>query len=185
MKFTFLLLVVSVLSFSVRAQEIENVKIELDYIFKKSLELRKDVRSTALKYGFESPQMDSLNNIITSFDKSSLIKVIDIVDEYGWLGISQIENMANQALYLTIQHAQSNEVRIKYFPLLKASAEKGDSNLADMATMHDRILVGKGESQLYGTQYKLINGKNEFFPIEEIKYINKRRRKVGLKKLRI
>jgi len=85
-------------------------------------------------------------------------------------------------LFLTIQHASDKRIREKYYPLLEKSASKGESNLSDMATMKDRILIENGQQQIYGTQYNF-EGKN--YPIEDPKGVNKRRRQVGLKRLKI
>lgn len=89
--------------------------------------------------------------------------------------------MANQTLFLTIQHADKR-FREKYYPLLETSAKNGESNLFDMATMKDRILVDNGQQQIYGTQRDL-DGK--YYPIADIKGLNKRRRHVGLEKLKL
>ena len=137
------------------------------------------------KYGFESPQMDSLNNQILAYDSMALSEVTTIIDNYGWLGISEIGITPNSALFITIQHALDDAVRKKYFPLLKASAEQGESSMADMATMQDRILINDGKDQIYGTQYQLVDNQKEYFPIQDIKNVNKRRRKVGLKKIKV
>lgn len=133
------------------------------------------------KYGYKSKQMDSLNSVILKSDSIALGRVISIVDKYGWLGKSKIGDVANQTLYLTIQHADKN-LRNKYFPLLEASAKNGESSLYDMATMKDRICVDKGQEQIYGTQ-KDMEGK--YFPIADLKGLNKRRKQVGLEKLKI
>lgn len=56
--------------------------------------------------------------------------------------------------------------------------------MASMATMKDRMLVEEGKPQLYGTQSRMVNGKLESYPIEDLENLNRRRRKVGLKRLK-
>ena len=129
--------------------------------------------------------MDSLNALILHFDSTSLITVSDIIEKYGWPGTSQVGEKANGALYLTIQHAQDNSLREKYFPFLQASAKSGESRLADVATMKDRILVDKGKRQLYGTQYKHIDGQRVLLPTRNMNGLHKRRKKVGLEELKL
>lgn len=152
-------------------------------MFHQNIKLRSNVMPTVQAYGFESSQMDSLNREILKFDSLSLITVEDILQKHGWLGSSQIGPLANQSIYLTIQHAQNNEIRMKYFPLLKNSAEKGESDITDMATMQDRILVESGKAQIYGTQSRMVNNELEYYPIEDPKNVNKRRKEVGLNKI--
>lgn len=182
---TFILVLIIAIGFSCQAQDINAVRVKLETISDSSLLLRKSVMPIIKKYGANSSQMDSLNMVIIKHDSTSFVEVQHVLNKYGWLGISQIGEKANQALYLTIQHAQDKHVREKYFPLLQESAEKGESRLADMATMKDRILVENGEEQIYGTQYKIIDGKRVLLPIRNGKYVNKRRAKVGLEKINL
>jgi hypothetical protein len=162
------------------AQDYDAIRAKLEAISDSSYQLRKNVMPVIKKYGADSPQMDSLNSIILSHDSASLAGVTLILEKYGWLGISKVGKRASQALYLTIQHAQENLLREKYFPLLKASAIAGESNLADMATMKDRILIEKGRKQIYGTQYKVIDGERVVLPIKNEKKVNRKRKEVGL-----
>lgn len=166
------------------SQDFEDIRTQLEAIELQSLKLRSKVMPTVREFGFESPQMDFLNTQIMEFDSSSLTLVEDIINKYGWLGRKQIGESGNNTLFLTIQHAQDKEVTKKYFPLLQESAKKGDSKLSDMATIKDRMLVENGKPQLYGSQSRMVNGKLETYPIEDPKNVNKRRKKVGLKKLK-
>lgn len=166
------------------SQDLSSIKDQLQRIEQQNLELRSLVMPTIRKYGPKSFERDSLNEQILKFDSTSLGIVIKIIDEYGWLGKSQIGEIANRALFLVIQHAADNETRKKYYPLLLESATEGESDLAAMATMHDRILVQDGELQMYGTQSRMVDGKLEPFPILDPKRVNKRRRAVGLGKLK-
>ena len=67
------------------------------------------------------------------------------------------------------QHS-SVEMQEKYFPLLKESAEKGESRLADMALMDDRIR----------SQTTSVNGKTYVWPIEDAANVDERRKNVQL-----
>ena len=95
------------------------------------------------------------------------------------LVISRIGELANSALFLVIQHA-SVEMQEKYFPMLKESAEKGESKLSDMALMDDRIRMYRKKKQLYGSQTTTVNGKNYVWPIEDPQNVDERRKSVQL-----
>ncbi|MBS1981770.1 MAG: hypothetical protein JST74_11415 [Bacteroidetes bacterium] len=164
------------------AQNLDSIKTELERDYNASLSLRQKVMPTINKYGYKSKQMDSLNSLILNFDSLALGRTINIIEKYGWLGKSKIGHIGNQTLFLNIQHANDKNVREKYYPMLEKSAKTGESNLSDMATMKDRILVENGQQQIYGTQ-RDIEGK--YFPINDIKGLNKRRRQVGLEKLKV
>ena len=90
-----------------------------------------------------------------------------------------------QAVFLVIQHA-SKELREKYFPLIKASAEKGELTLRVVAMMEDRMLMEKGKKQKYGTQLISYNdGPLRLHPIEDEANVNKRRAAMGMGTIRI
>jgi hypothetical protein len=120
-----------------------------------------------------------LLSLMSLEDKKNQERVIQIIEQHGWLGISQVGMMANNALFLVIQHA-SVELQEKYFPLLKESAENGESRPADMALMDDRIRMHRKQKQLYGSQATTINGKTYIWPIEDAANVDERRRSVEL-----
>ncbi len=166
------------------SQDFDSIASQLTEIQEQSIAIRNQVMPTVREFGFGSPQMDSLDREIQHFDSVSLAIVTAIIDEHGWLSKRHIGKAANHTLFLAIQHAADHSVREKYFPLLRASAENGDSELSDMATMQDRMLVEEGELQLYGTQSKMVDGELVPFPIADPESVNKRRRKVGLGKMK-
>jgi len=181
---TLLLLFGLLLTHASFSQDYGLIKEQLEQIEKKNLELRSKVMPTVKEFGFGSPQMDSLDAQILQFDSTSLDFVTSIIDNHGWLSKDDIGEVGNKTLFLVIQHAPENSIRKKYFPLLEGSAKKGESELSAMATMIDRILVQDGEHQIYGTQSQMVDGRLQPFPIEDAKDVNKRRKKVGLGKMK-
>lgn len=165
-------------------QNLDSVQSKLENVYLNSLKQRKKITEYLNKYGMDSPQFDSLNREILTQDSTSLIQVIQVIESYGWLSKKQVGATANQALFITIQHADSKIIE-KYFPLLQNSALSNDSNLADMALMEDRILIDKGLPQKYGTQYKFDDAKKRFvfYELSNLKSVNKARRSVGLERI--
>ena len=166
------------------AQDYQLIESRLTSIYTLNLQLRSKVMPTIQKYGVESPQMDTLNAQILEFDSLALAYVTNVLENHGWLGKSTIGEAGNQALFVTIQHA-SSELRKKYFPMLAQSAALNESDPSSMATMLDRMLVDEGKPQIYGTQSRMVDGELKLYPIEDPKNVNKKRKKVGLKKLKI
>ncbi|GAB1446796.1 hypothetical protein MASR2M41_26070 [Flammeovirgaceae bacterium] len=159
----------------------DSIRVEMEAINESSVLLRQSVMPSIKKFGYESKQMDSLNLLILNFDSLALIKAEAIISEHGWLGKSQIGELANATLFIIIQHAQDNSIRERFYPLLEESVNKGESRRSDLATMKDRILISNGQPQIYGTQTNYLG---ELLPVENKSELNKRRRQVGLKKLR-
>ena len=133
-------------------------------------------------YGTNSGEYAYFALLMKQEDKKNQDRVCEIIDEHGWLGISEIGQLANSTLFLVIQHSPL-EVQEKYFPLLKTSAEKGESKSANMALMDDRIRMYKKQKQLYGSQTITKNGKLYVAPIEDPSNVDERRKSVGLQPL--
>jgi len=141
------------------------IKNELHSIYDRDQKTRKSSDSSAF-----ASYIDSCN----------LVQVESIIKKYGWPGKSFVGDKGNQAVFLVIQHADL-ATQEKYFPLLKASVEKGESDATEMAMMHDRILMRKGEKQIYGSQVVLNkSGGQEFYPIADEKNVNVKRAQVGM-----
>jgi hypothetical protein len=140
------------------------VKAELKAIFERDQKTRTGADSAAF---------------VNYIDSCNQVQVKALIAKYGWLGKSVIGNY-NQVMFLVIQHADL-ETQEKYFPLLKESADKGESSKTDAAMMHDRILMRQGKKQIYGSQVVLNKtGGQEFYPIEDEKNVNLRRQKIGM-----
>ncbi|WP_139793916.1 DUF6624 domain-containing protein [Reichenbachiella faecimaris] len=155
----------------------------LEHFVDQSIEVRATVMPTAQEFGFESYQMDSLNQLINFRDSMHLRYVVAVLAEHGWLGTSVIGKKANISLFLAIQHAPSDQVRERYYPMLEASAKRGESSRSQMATMKDRILVNKKQPQVYGTQWNYVDDKQVLFPLEDVNSVNEKRVEVGLEPL--
>lgn len=161
------------------AQDYSSLREKLERFVDQSIEVREAVMPTAERYGFESYPMDSLNQLINFQDSIHLQYVVSVLTEHGWLGTSVIGKKANISLFLAIQNS-SDQIRERYYPLLEASAKRGESGLSQMATMKDRILVNKKQPQRYGTQWNYVNDTPVLFPLEDVNLVNQNRIEVGL-----
>jgi hypothetical protein len=66
--------------------------------------------------------------------------------------------------------------------VLKRMMEAGpdESNASDVATLEDRLRLIWGKKQLYGTQFRVNNGKIEVLPTEDLVHVDLRREDAGL-----
>lgn len=162
----------------------DSLRKELEQIYVADQEPRRAVNQIIKQYGIDSPQLDSLGQFIRKTDSLNQAKVEQIIQKYGWLGKSEVGDMANQTLFLIIQHTDM-AVQEKYLPMLRKSVNDGESNAYDLALMEDKVLISQGKKQLYGTQVKRNpqTKQYEVFPIEDEKNIDKRRKKMGLESL--
>jgi hypothetical protein len=113
-------------------------------------------------------------------DSCNLAEVEPLIAKYGWPGKSFVGVSGNQTVFLVIQHADL-ATQEKYLPLMEKSVEEGESQLSDLALLQDRVLMRQGKKQIYGSQVVFNKeGAPEFYPIEDEKYVNDRRKKAGL-----
>ena len=118
-------------------------------------------------------------------DRKNLARLIEIVQRYGWPGRSLVGEKASSAAFLIIQHAELAQQE-KFLPLLKASVAAGDANAIEAATLEDRVLVGQGKKQRYGTQVHFgpeTGGKWVLQPIEDEEGVDQRRAAIGMEPL--
>ena len=124
------------------------------------------------------------NKLMPRNDSIVLSKITNILEKNGWMGISEVGELANQTLWLVIQHAPL-EIQEEYLPLLKNSVKNGESKARYLAFLQDRILMRKDKKQIYGTQslWDKEKQKNVIWPIKNYETVNERRKKVGLESI--
>ena len=135
-------------------------------------------------FGKDSEELNYIWELMHSQDSINELAVGNIIEEYGWLGENRVGTMANQSLWLVIQHAPL-ETQDKYLPYLQESVELGESEGWYLAFLEDRILMRKGEKQIYGSQstFNKETGKFHIYPIKDHKNVNERRKNIGLEPL--
>lgn len=163
------------------------IEARLDSVFDDDQSGRRYIDTITRKYGLHSRQMDSLMRIMGDKDSINLVKVTAILDKYGWLGIDDIGEKANTALFIVIQHADGDTaIQRKYLPVMRLAVQHKKAQPDQLALLEDRVLTNQGKPQIYGTQVHAgKNGKNVFFPITDERNVNKRRAAIGLEPLEV
>ena len=119
-------------------------------------------------------------------DARNMARLEEVIKQHGWPGKSLVGKEASQAAFVILQHTDLTRQQ-KYLPILKKAARKGEARPADVAMLEDRILVGMGKKQIYGTQVRSgpeTGGKLVLAPIEDEEHVDKRRASVGLMPLK-
>lgn len=156
----------------------------LDDVFKEDQKYRKQIAGIAKDYGWDSKQMSDLKATIRKVDSINLIKVKKILNKYGWLGADVITQQGNTTLFLVIQHSDL-KTQEQYLPLLREAVKKGNATPNNLAFVEDRVAIGKGGKQIYGSQIGRNKETGEFYvlPLVDPDNVNKRRAKIGLGKI--
>ena len=96
-----------------------------------------------------------------------------IIARYGWPGERLVGLMGAQASWLLVQHADHDrEFQKQCHALLEAAVQNNDAQSQNLAYLTDRICVGDGVPQIFGTQWE--------HPIVDAEHVDERRAKVGL-----
>ena len=117
-------------------------------------------------------------------DSITLTKVIKVLDSRGWLGSDIIGNLGNRTLFLAIQHSDL-KTQEKYLPLMREAVQKGNASPSNFAYLVDRVALGQGKKQLYGSQLvrDLVTGEHYISPLDDPDNVDMRRTELGLGKL--
>lgn len=185
-----LILLISVFTLKIVAQEravisdsilLSSIRSDLERTRVKDQTLRQVMKCVEEKFGRESEEYSYYWSLIQEQDSLNEKFVIRILDKYGWLSQKQVGYLANQSLWLVIQHAPI-ETQEKYLDLLKESVDNGGSEGWYLAFLEDRILMRNNKKQKYGSQ--LIQDKEtgayQLYPVEDPENLNKRRANIGL-----
>lgn len=161
------------------AQESVSVDSVLCAIREKDQSVRQKIMSV-----LASGNQDSIMTVVAQMnkvDKENQTFVFGLLDNQGWP--DGLSDKANSAIFLVIDHAES-AAQEKYYPVVKDKAERGIISKGDAATLQDRILMTKGEMQIYGTQTTMVtvNGEkvNYLWPVRNPDQLDKLRKKVNL-----
>jgi hypothetical protein len=120
---------------------------------------------------------------VTDEDRKNLRWMKKVVAQHGWPGKSLVGAAAAQNAWLLVQHADADrdfqELCLKKIQALP----RGEAEPRHIAYLTDRILLGRGKKQRYGTQAVIKDGKAIPSPIEDEAKVDDRRKAVGLEPL--
>jgi len=160
--------------------DLKEVARLLDSISVEDQKHRYEIDPISEKFGWDSDEMKNLWKIMNKTDSSNLVIVEQILDTHGWLSSEEI-GTDNSTLFFVIQHS-NQETQEKYLPMMRKAVKEGKAYSSRLALLEDRIVIGKGELQVYGTQMGLNqeSGETYVLPMIEPEKVNERRAEIGL-----
>lgn len=153
----------------------------LDSVYLDDQRGRRELNAIAQEHGWDSPEMKEKWKSIHVFDSINLVKVTNILDEYGWLGADKVGGRGNMALFLVIQHAEL-DVQLKYLPMMREASQAGNLRPGSLALLEDRVALRQGKRQIYGSQIGRDQETNQHYvlPLDDPMNVDARRAAVGL-----
>ncbi len=114
---------------------------------------------------------------IEAEDAKNRPEVLRIFNKYGWVTNSLAGKDAAHDFWLLIQH-QTPEIQRRLLPALEKAAETGNAAMGDYAYLYDRVQVGLGRPQHWGTQTNCEDGKPVLAPVDDPAGLDARRKKL-------
>ena len=123
--------------------------------------------------------MADWESVVAPVDRDNTARLRDIVARYGWPGRRLVGEAGAHAAWLLAQHAPP-DLQEQCLPLLQDAVAQGDASPADLAYLTDRVLMHRGEAQIYGTQYVETDGALELWAVRDRSGLDQRRAELGL-----
>jgi len=113
-----------------------------------------------------------------------MTKLEDLMSSADWISSKKYGKTACEQALSIMKNASGERLEPHLDVILKA-AENGEANPAQVAYVHDKVLMYQGKKQLYGTQiaFNEKKGINDVYPIQDEANVDKRRAEVGLEPL--
>ena len=113
-------------------------------------------------------------------DSALSLRLREIIDAHGWPDADRLGADAVHAAFLIVQHSPFPDFLVQVLPYVEADVRAGRLDGQDYAAMVDRVRDQRGEPQLYGTQYDLVDGVLVRSPVEDPANLDARRAELGL-----
>ncbi len=173
-------------NFSNSVQKPENLIAILDTIWQKE-QTPIRLRDSLMKiYGVDSKEANVYQQEFRKNHAQNIIKVKEILKNYGWPEQKIIGNRGNRTICNVLQHA-TLETREHYIPLMQQAMLDNKLEARFLVRAEDRIATDKGQLQIYGGQMKYYPETKSFnlWPVFDPVNIDKRRAKIGLEPIAI
>lgn len=174
------LLIITLLTVaSLNAAELTHPKLQKELLA--TAKEDQDIRKQLIAKGMKNPDPGVIFKML-AVDMKNQLRLKQIIAKHGWPSRKMIGTNGVQAAFIILQHANRDTAfQESMLPDLKKSYEAGDIRGNHLAMLTDRILVGEGKPQLYGTQANMVDGQPVFNEIKDPKNLDKRRASLGLR----
>lgn len=114
-------------------------------------------------------------------DRSNLIFVVSALETCLAAEDTDLPQKVYNTIWLVVQHSPYDQYMEQYIERFRQWAGRGDLSKSQVALMEDRILMNKGEPQIYGSQIVSQNGgPNELYDLRDPEYVDYRRAQMGM-----
>jgi len=146
------------------------------------LKMERVDQDARLKYTNRSAeeQVKCLAKISTTIDAPNATRLEKIFNEIGFPNTAKVGKDGFQAFMIILQHATTDELRIKSLKPIGAAFKNKELPAMDYVNFIDRLRLHQGKKQLYGSGFDFKDGKLVMSPTKDLKNLEKRRTEIGL-----
>lgn len=162
------------------AQSVSNPALRQELL--QRVEQDQAIRNELIKKGIQhaDPALLARMQVI---DTANTERMKAIIRQYGWPRAGLVGRDGTDAAFLLVQHADF-AFQKEVLPLVEKAYKKDELSGQSYALLLDRVLVGEGKPQVYGTQARPLDQwkghEPVLAPIEDEANVDKRRAEVGL-----
>lgn len=137
------------------------------------------------KKNYPEIQLNKYYKKISDVDKRNTENLKIFLDNYGWPVISKYSSYGDFSAFILCLHADHDRVfQKRCLSLVEKAFETSDTNPSNLALLTDRVLVGEGKKQKFGSQGECQGSNNwEPHPIENPEQVDDLRKKYSLEPL--
>ena len=125
-------------------------------------------------------QVKCLAVLSKTIDEPNTKRLEEIFDQIGFPNSAKVGREGMQAFMILLQHAPTDELRVKSLKPITAAFKNKELTPMDYANFVDRLRLHQGKKQLYGSGFEFKGDKMIMSPTEDLKNLDKRRGKIGL-----
>ncbi|MBN1205631.1 MAG: hypothetical protein JXB05_11995 [Myxococcaceae bacterium] len=145
----------------------------------KRVEVDQEARRALFVNG-QKPTPEKLERL-KQVDEDNTQWLKEVIAKHGWPTRTLVGERASKGVWLMVQHADLDRpFQKEALALMEKAVAAGEAQGKDLAYLTDRVLVGEGKPQRYGTQFTEKDGVMVPQPIEDAEQVDARRAAVGL-----
>ncbi|QDU69625.1 DUF6624 domain-containing protein [Engelhardtia mirabilis] len=141
-------------------------------------------RDQAVREELQSGSSSDVVSRMVAIDRENTARMVELLGEVGWIDPERFGDEAARAAFLIVQHSGDKALMAAALPFVRAEWQAGRVPGGHFALMYDRLELGLGRPQLYGSQiFSMGEQPQVVAPLIDPVGVDARRAEVGLQPL--
>jgi VWFA-related protein len=144
------------------------------------LKLKKESQERINEDIRENRKPDALIERMRESREKNAIRLCTILKSYGWPTKSLVGQDGVEAAFFVLRNSSARQLNVDLIPVIVAAVRQGEISRPGFSSFIDRMRLGAGLKQLFGTQATISDGFLVLFPIEVEAEVDARRKQFEL-----